>query len=107
MSPELASIATLKDREIRMWLRCSSARAGPSQPQPLLRVAGRARVSIQLLSVSDVQVRCSLQNQPLTVDAELDTRLALRSAKSSMVYERTGTAICNGSSRIVKQVQDR
>lgn len=39
----------------------------------------------------------SLQNKPLTVDAELDTRLALRSAKSSMVYERTGTAICNVS----------
>lgn len=58
-----------------------------SWPQQLLRIAGRARVSIQLISASDVQVR-SLQDKPLTVDAELDTRLALQSAKSSVVDER-------------------
>lgn len=81
-----------------MWLRCSSARSWLRSAQQSLRIACRARISIQLIFASDVQVPCSLQDKPLTVDAELDTRLALWSARELMVYEdQASTAVWNVS----------
>lgn len=85
MSTQLAAIATVESTE---RLGCGFG-ALPLELAPAIRyyVACRAGISINPIeSASDV--RCSLQDKPLPVDAELDTRLALWPAKDLMVHEK-------------------